>query len=82
MIVTNKIHLYLYYFQSGHSCMSANSFHHQIVLAMKKIGKVYFLFDFEKYVRNFNTEKVDTKVMECNFFYNWKSKCPNFKLMI
>lgn len=49
----------LYYFQPGHSFMSADSFHHQVELSMKKMGKIYDFFDFEKCIRNSNTGRVD-----------------------
>lgn len=70
----------LFYFQPGHSFMSADSFHHQVELSMKKMGKVYDFFDFDMCIRNCNKGRVDTKVMEVKNFSDWKSECSSFKL--
>ncbi|KAG5868844.1 hypothetical protein JTB14_012781 [Gonioctena quinquepunctata] len=47
-IAANKIHLK--YFQAGHTFMSADSFHHQVELSMKKSGNIYDFNDFHEAV--------------------------------
>lgn len=43
--------------------MSADSFHHQVKLSLKKQKKTLDFEDFEKAVQNANKGKVDVKVM-------------------
>lgn len=42
------VEIYLFYFEPGHSFMSADSFHHQVELSLKKTSKVNDFMDFEK----------------------------------
>jgi len=51
-ISANEINLH--YFQPGHSFMSADHFHHQVELSMKRVGKVYDFNDFQKCVKDAN----------------------------
>jgi len=77
-IETTEINLF--YFEPGHSFMSADSFHHQVELSMKNTGKVYDFMDFEKVIRKCNSGHVDAKVMDLKDFYDWKSECSVYKL--
>lgn len=57
------------YFEPGHTFMSADSFHHQIELSMKKKGKVYDFPEFVSAVEGARN-KVNVKVMDiCDFYY-------------
>lgn len=50
----------------------ADSFHHQVELALKKQKKTYDVNDFEHAVKSSNSGKVDVNVMDHTSFYNWK----------
>lgn len=60
----------IYYFEPGHTFMSADSFHQQVELALKKQKKTLDLNDFEEAVQSANKGKVDVKVMNYTNFYN------------
>lgn len=70
----------IFYFQPGHSFMSADSFHHQVELSMKHMGKIYDFYDYEKSIKNSNKGHVDVKVLDGKDFFDWKSECSIFKL--
>jgi len=42
----------IFYFQPGLSFMPADSFHHQVELSMKHMGKIYDFYDYEKSIKN------------------------------
>ncbi|KAG5885830.1 hypothetical protein JTB14_017200 [Gonioctena quinquepunctata] len=65
-IAANKIHLK--YFQAGHTFMSADSFHHQVELSMKKSGNIYDFNDFHEAVQRANSGKVDVISMTPSHF--------------
>jgi len=46
------------FFEPGHTFMSADSFHHQVELSLKKSGKVYDFNDFVSCVQDANSGKV------------------------
>lgn len=52
------------YFQSGHTFMAADSFHHQVELSMKKKAKVYDFNDFKCAVQEANSSKVEVIEMQ------------------
>jgi len=71
-ILTNEINLH--YFQPGHSFMSADHFHHQVELSMKRMDKIYDFDDFLKCVKDANSSHTYTKTMEIHNFLDWKSE--------
>lgn len=66
-ISTNEI---IYYFEPGHTYMSADSFHHQVDMALKKQNKTYDFNDFEDAFKSTNKAKVDVKVMKHDSLYD------------
>lgn len=60
--------------------MSADHFHHQVELSMKRVGKVYDFNDFQKCVEDANSGHTYTKTMDVDNFLNWKSECSTYKL--
>ncbi|KAG5885241.1 hypothetical protein JTB14_032940 [Gonioctena quinquepunctata] len=77
-IAANKIHLK--YFQAGHTFMSADSFHHQVELSMKKSGNIYDFNDFHEAVQRANSGKVDVISMTPSHFSDWKDFSSQYKL--
>lgn len=65
-INTNEIDIK--YFEPGHSFMSADSFHHQVELSMKRKGKLYDFNDFKAAVQKANSGNVDVNVMKIDDF--------------
>lgn len=55
--------------------MSAGYFHHQVELAMKKMGKLYDYSDFEQCIKSANKGFVNAKVMRVEEFFDYKSEC-------
>lgn len=68
------------YFEPGHTFMSADSFHHQVEMSLKKKRKVYDFSDFQDAVQNSNSGKVNVIKMQHNNFYNWGDFTSNYKL--
>lgn len=73
------------FFEPGHTFMSADSFHHQVELSLKKKNKTYDFLDFVDSVSKSNSGKVDVKSMQINDFFQWKdhhsvAKTNNIKL--
>jgi len=68
-ISTNGI--IIYNFEPGHTFMSADSFHHQVDMALKKQNKTYDLNDFEDALKSTNKGKVYVNVIEHDSFYDW-----------
>nr|CAH7745500.1 unnamed protein product [Callosobruchus chinensis] len=68
------------YFESGHTFMSADSFHHQVEQSMKKFNKIYDFDDFKKAISHANSSKVDVLEMDLKDFYEWKDLSSKFKL--
>lgn len=61
------------YFESGHSFMAADSFHHQIELSLKRQGKTYDFDDFVKAVSECRMKnKPNVKIMNFTDFYLWR----------
>jgi len=61
----------LKYFEPGHTFMSADSFHHQVELSMKRQGTLYDFADFCEAVRTANSGRVDLRSLEATDFSNW-----------
>jgi len=51
--------------------MSADSFHHQVEVALTKQNKTYDFNDFKDALKSTNKGKVDVNVMEHDSFYDW-----------
>lgn len=76
----NAENIIINYFEPGHTFMSADSFHHQVELSLKKQGKTYDFPDFVDAVAQANKGKADVKSMEFQDFFNWKSFVSQQKL--
>lgn len=70
-IETGQIHMK--YFEPGHSFMSADSFHHQVELSMKKQKKTYDFADFIDAVENANNKKSIAKPLNFTDIREWKN---------
>nr|CAI5821537.1 unnamed protein product [Callosobruchus analis] len=65
---------------SGHTFMSADAFHHQVELSLKKARKVLDFDDFKSAVQQSNSSKVNVKEMKIEDFFQWKDYSSKFKL--
>lgn len=74
----NKIEIC--YFEPGHTFMAADSFHHQVEMAMKHYGKIYDFHDFENCVKKSNSGKNEVKVLWINDIFKWKNFTCHYKL--
>ncbi|KAG5879031.1 hypothetical protein JTB14_009669 [Gonioctena quinquepunctata] len=70
----------LYFFEPGHTFMSADSFHHQVELSLSRHGKVYDFSDFENAVGATCSGKTVVKSMQHEYFAVWPSCVSNYKL--
>lgn len=68
------------YFQSGHTFMSSDAFHHQVELALKRKKKVYDFKDFSECVALANSKKVVVKEMHIDNFYTFPDLTSQYKL--
>lgn len=66
------------YFEPGHTFMSADHFHHQVEVSMKKTPKIYDFKDFVDVVQRANSNKV--KVITPQDFYEWEDLSSAYKL--
>lgn len=57
------------YFEPGHTFMSADSFHHQVELSMKRMKKIWDFDDYKKCVQMSNSGRVVVHSMELEDFY-------------
>ncbi|KAG5870187.1 hypothetical protein JTB14_032479 [Gonioctena quinquepunctata] len=83
MVNSNEIaaqELIVYYFEPGHTFMSADSFHHQVELSLKRQGKTYDFDDFLQAVGTSRKSKIDVKSMTHKDFYLWKDFKSQTKL--
>ncbi|KAL1492273.1 hypothetical protein ABEB36_012748 [Hypothenemus hampei] len=69
----------LKYFEPGHTFMAADSFHHNVELAMKRMGKVYDFEDFVQAVRN-ASRGTEVLPMKIENFFNWEDYSSQYKL--
>ncbi|KAG5866621.1 hypothetical protein JTB14_035098 [Gonioctena quinquepunctata] len=68
------------YFEAGHTFMSADSFHHRVELAMKRMkNKIYDFDDFCEAVSSAG-KNVNTKKMTVDDFYEWQDYTTQYKL--
>lgn len=70
----------LKYFEPGHTFMSADAFHHQVELSLKKKKKVYDFTDFKECIQRSNSSRVVTIEMKLENFYDWKDHASQYKL--
>ena len=68
------------YFEPGHSFMSADHFHHQVEMALKRKGKVYDMDDFLDAVNMSNSKKNTVKVMPMTDFFIYQDYSSQHKL--
>ncbi|KAG5900557.1 hypothetical protein JTB14_022864 [Gonioctena quinquepunctata] len=68
------------YFQAGHTFMSADSFHHQVELSLKRNPKVFDFNDFKNAVQQSNSSKVDVIDMKIENFFEWQDLSSKYKL--
>lgn len=76
--VIEEIHLK--YFEPGHTFMSADAFHHQVELSLKKKNKVYDFADFKDCIQRCNSSRVEVIDMRLENFYDWKDWSSQHKL--
>lgn len=57
------------YFEPGHTFMSADSFHHQVELSLKRKKKVFDFEDFVGAVQNSNSGRVNVVQMNLFFYF-------------
>ncbi|XP_072162574.1 uncharacterized protein [Bemisia tabaci] len=72
--------IHFIYFEPGHSFMSADSFHHQVELALKRQGKTYDFGDFASAVAAANNGKNLVIPMQHQEFFNWVDYASQAKL--
>nr|CAH7757170.1 unnamed protein product [Callosobruchus chinensis] len=60
--------------------MSADAFHHQVELSLKKSRKVLDFDDHKSAVQQSNSSKVNVKEMKIEDFFQWKDYSSKFKL--
>lgn len=72
--------LTLKYFQSGHTFMSSDAFHHQVEMSLKRKKKVYDFQDFLECVRTANSKKIIAKEMKLSDFYKFSDYTSQYKL--
>lgn len=70
----------LKYLLSGHTFMSADSFHHQVEKSLKQKGKVLDFDDYKNCVRTSNNEKTTCIEMNVNDFLDVQDCSSRFKL--
>lgn len=72
--------LELKFFEPGHTFMSADSFHHQVELSLKKKKKVYDFSDFKDAIQSANSGKVNIIDMTLQHFFNFLDYTSKHKL--
>ncbi|XP_050509131.1 uncharacterized protein LOC126886301 [Diabrotica virgifera virgifera] len=70
----------LKYFQSGHTFMAADSFHHQVEMSLIRMKKVYDFNDFIQAVSNANSSKVNVHSMKIGDFFKFTDYISKHKL--
>lgn len=68
------------YLQTGHTFMSADSFHHQVEKSLKQAGKVLDFDDFKFCVKKSNNSRVEVIEMNLHNFYDFKDYSSRFKM--
>lgn len=72
--------LKLKYFEPGHTFMSADSFHHQVEMSLKKKKKVYDFEDFKETVQSCNSGKVNILEQGKQNFFKFQDITSKHKL--
>lgn len=72
-------YLELKYFESGHTFMAADSFHHAVENSLKRKGKVYDFSDYIDAIRK-SYKGVDVVEMAEQSFYDWEDHTSQYKL--
>ncbi|KAB0801639.1 hypothetical protein PPYR_03825 [Photinus pyralis] len=67
------------YFESGHTFMAADSFHHAVENSLRKAGKVYDFNDYVTAVKN-ACKGVYVEEMDENSFFLWEDHTSQYKL--
>lgn len=67
------------YFEPGHTFMAADSFHHNVELAMKRMKKIYDFHDFVQAVQN-ATRGTEVFSMKLENFFSWEDYSSQYKL--
>ena len=70
----------IFYFETGHACMSTDSFYHQVETSIKRKRKIYDFKDFENAVRQPNSKNFNVKVMTPWDFKHFKDQSSQQKL--
>lgn len=70
----------LNYLERGHTFMSADSFHHQVEMSMKRMQKVYDYNDYSKAVQEANCGKVQVKNMKPSDFFDWQDHSSTYRI--
>lgn len=60
-----------FYFEPGHTFMSADFFHHQVEQSLKTMKKVYDFENFKIAVQKANSQNVSVENMNFQDFYQW-----------
>lgn len=68
------------YLQSGHTFMSADSFHHQVEKSLKQTGKVLDFDDFTLCVKKCNSSRVEVIQMNLDDFRDFIDFSSRFKM--
>ncbi|KAJ8678840.1 hypothetical protein QAD02_014627 [Eretmocerus hayati] len=70
----------LIFFEAGHTFMSADSFHHQVELSMKRMKSLQDFNDFVNAVQEANSGHVRVKALQPCDFRNWRDYSSKSKL--
>lgn len=70
----------LKYLETGHTFMSADSFHHQVEKSLKQKKKVMDFEDYVNCVKQSNNSRVEVKILNFTNFYDAKDHSSRFKL--
>lgn len=70
----------LKYFETGHTYMSADSFHHSVEQSIKQVHELNDYFEFTSRVQAAWHGNVNVKDMSCEDFYDWKDLSSPTKL--
>nr|CAH7722526.1 unnamed protein product [Callosobruchus chinensis] len=68
------------YLQTGHTFMSADSFHHQVEKSLKQTGKVLDFEDFMMCVKKSNNSRVEVIEMNISNFHDFRDFSSRFKM--
>lgn len=68
------------FFEVGHTFMSADSFHHQVELSMKRKKKIFDFNDFSTAVKAANSSETDVHEMSLADFSDWNDFKSEYKL--